>query len=174
MIRNLKVYITLHRSTMLANLVAPCVPCFHNETVVDIRHSIASDRCRSEILFTTKFVGDLNHRINGIAGLFLKFQCINVDHGRSLHLALQARLQGEPFHLAALSNNSQFTLIFLFTGPTLDWFINIVSPRNEVMTQVLAGFSEHNHCCIASTYPIFSRSPSIGNFVITLSLLFYY
>jgi hypothetical protein len=41
-----------------------------------IWHSIASDQCRSEILFTTKFVRYFNHRKIGIAGFFLKFQLI--------------------------------------------------------------------------------------------------
>ena len=74
---------------MLANFVAPY---------------LAYDQCRSEILFTNKYVSDFNHRKFGIAGLFLKIQFINIDNERCL--------QGETFHFAALSNSSQFILIF--------------------------------------------------------------
>ena len=89
---------------MLANFVVPCVPCFHNETIVLICHSISSDQCRSEILFTNKYVSDFNHRKFGITGLFLRFLFISIDNERCL--------QGETFHFAALSNSSQSILIF--------------------------------------------------------------
>jgi hypothetical protein len=49
MIINLNVWTNLHRSTILANFVAPYVPSFDDETFVVICHSIASDQCRSEV-----------------------------------------------------------------------------------------------------------------------------
>ncbi len=47
--------------------------------------------------------------------------------------------------MVALSNSSQSTLFFfLFAVLTIDWFINLVSLRKEVMTQVLTLLREED------------------------------
>ena len=103
-------------------LCGSSVPCFHNDTFVPICHSITSDRCRSEILFTSKFVWDFYHRKFGIAGLFLKFQFINVDHGRCLKVNLFIWQLSATLHnsssLSVCRSDCQFK--------QLDLFINIV------------------------------------------------
>ena len=114
-----------------------------------ICHSIASDQCRSEILFTTKFVWYFNHRKIGITGFFLKFQLIKsiMDVAGKVNLFI--------WELSAtLHSSSSFSVC------RSDFrLVHQHHLRQEVMSQVLAGFSDQ---CFSFFIPVWSTSCGMG------------